>query len=78
MEESRADEVIERLNRAIAAPSRVMYYPLIVREAHGSTVTDIDGREYIDFNAGWTVAGVGFSNPEVVEAVREEVALSAG
>ncbi len=41
-------------------------------------MTDIDGREYIDFNAGWTVAGVGFSNPEVVEAVREEVALSAG
>jgi len=78
VKESRAERVIERLNRAIAAPSRVMYYPLIVREAHGSTVTDIDGRDYIDFNAGWTVAGVGFSNPEVVEAVRDEVALSSG
>jgi len=55
-----------------------MFYPLIVKEAHGSTVTDIDGRDYIDFNAGWTVAGVGFSNPEVVEAVKQEVALSAG
>jgi 4-aminobutyrate aminotransferase len=55
-----------------------MYYPLIVKEAHGSTVTDIDGRKYIDFNAGWTVAGVGFSNPEIVAAVEEELERSAG
>ncbi|MGA2199925.1 MAG: aspartate aminotransferase family protein [Nitrososphaerales archaeon] len=78
MKETRAEKVIERLNRVVAAPSRVMYYPLIVREAHGSTVTDIDGRKYIDFNAGWTVAGVGFSNPEVVAAVEEELERSAG
>ena len=74
----KAEKVIERLNRVIAAPSRVMFYPLIVKEAHGCTVTDINGKDYIDFNAGWTVAGVGFSNAEVVEAVRQEVALSAG
>ena len=75
---TKGDKVIERLNRVVAAPSRLMYYPLVVKEAHGSTVTDIDGREYIDFNAGWTVAGVGFSNPEVVAAVEEELVRSAG
>jgi len=74
----RTEKVIERLKRAIAAPGRVMYYPLIVKEAHGSTVTDIDGRSFIDFNASWTVAGVGSSNPEVVEAVQQELTLSAG
>ncbi len=78
MKQTKAEKVIERLNSVVAAPSRVMYYPLIVKEAHGSTVTDIDGRKYIDFNAGWTVAGVGFSNPEVVAAVEEEFARSAG
>ena len=76
--QTKAEKVIERLNRVVAAPSKTLYYPLVVREAHGTTVTDIDGRNYIDFNAGWTVAGVGFSNPEVVEAVQEEVARSAG
>jgi 4-aminobutyrate aminotransferase len=75
---TKGDKVIERLNRVVAAPSRLMYYPLVVKEAHGSTVTDMDGREYIDFNAGWTVAGVGFSNPEVVAAVEEELVRSAG
>lgn len=74
----RARDVMRRLERAVAAPSRVSYYPLVVREAHGSTVTDVDGRRYIDFNAGWTVAGVGYSNREVIEAVEEELARSGG
>ncbi len=78
MTERKSAKVIERLNRIIAAPGRLMYYPLVVKEAHGSTVTDIDGKRYVDFNAGWTVAGVGFSNPEVVAAVEEEIARSAG
>ncbi|MDG6926044.1 MAG: aspartate aminotransferase family protein [Nitrososphaerota archaeon] len=78
MKESKAERLLERLNGAFAGPSKLLYYPLIVKEAHGSTVTDVEGRDYIDFNAGWTVAGVGFSNPEVVEAVKEQVSLSAG
>ncbi len=78
MKATRAEKALARLDRSVAAPTRVMFYPLIVKEAHGCTVTDIEGRDYIDFNAGWTVAGVGFSNPEVVEAVKQEVALSAG
>jgi 4-aminobutyrate aminotransferase len=76
--ESKADKLLDRLNGVFAGPSKLLYYPLVVKEAHGSTVTDVEGREYIDFNAGWTVAGVGFSNPEVVEAVKEQVSLSAG
>jgi 4-aminobutyrate aminotransferase len=78
LKETKSGKVIERLNRIVAAPGRLMYYPLVVKEAHCSTVTDIDGRKYIDFNAGWTVAGVGFSNPEVVAAVEEELARSTG
>lgn len=75
---SRSAQVIKRLDDVVASSSRVSYYPLVVREAHGSTVTDIDGKEYVDFNAGWTVAGVGFTNKEVVEAVQAEVARSSG
>ncbi len=78
MKRSRAKELFRRLNGTVAASSRLAYYPLVVKEAHGSTVTDVDGRRYIDFNAGWTVAGVGFSNREVIEAVEEELSRSAG
>ncbi|WP_327042706.1 4-aminobutyrate--2-oxoglutarate transaminase [Micromonospora ureilytica] len=41
--------------------------------ASGGTVTDVDGREWIDFAAGIAVTSVGNSAPRVVEAVRAQV-----
>jgi 4-aminobutyrate aminotransferase len=55
-----------------------MYYPLVVKEAHDSTVIDVDGNSYLDFNAGWTVAGVGYSNPTIVDAIEAELHRSTG
>jgi 4-aminobutyrate aminotransferase len=75
---SKSEKIIERLNRSVATSSKVLYYPLVVKEAHGSKVTDVEGKSYIDFNAGWTVAGVGYSNPEVVDAIEAELKVSAG
>ena len=44
-----------------------------VDRAGGGTVTDVDGREWIDFAAGIAVTSVGNSAPRVVEAVRAQV-----
>ncbi|MEU8024242.1 4-aminobutyrate--2-oxoglutarate transaminase [Micromonospora haikouensis] len=44
-----------------------------VDRAGGGTITDVDGREWIDFAAGIAVTNVGNSAPRVVEAVREQV-----
>ncbi|MBM0239016.1 4-aminobutyrate--2-oxoglutarate transaminase [Micromonospora sp. ATA32] len=44
-----------------------------VDHAGGGTITDVDGREWIDFAAGIAVASVGNSAPRVVEAVRAQV-----
>ncbi|MGC4850077.1 4-aminobutyrate--2-oxoglutarate transaminase [Micromonospora sp. DT15] len=44
-----------------------------VDSASGGTVTDVDGREWIDFAAGIAVTSVGNSAPRVVEAVRAQV-----
>jgi 4-aminobutyrate aminotransferase/(S)-3-amino-2-methylpropionate transaminase len=41
--------------------------------AGGGTMTDVDGREWIDFAAGIAVTSVGNSAPRVVEAVRRQV-----
>ncbi len=46
---------------------------LIIREGHGGRVTDIDGREYVDFLLGSGPMFVGHGHPEVVEAVREQI-----
>ncbi|WP_433356357.1 4-aminobutyrate--2-oxoglutarate transaminase [Micromonospora saelicesensis] len=47
--------------------------PSYVDHASGGTITDVDGREWIDFAAGIAVTSVGNSAPRVVEAVREQV-----
>ncbi|WP_203798311.1 4-aminobutyrate--2-oxoglutarate transaminase [Actinoplanes couchii] len=44
-----------------------------VDHAAGGTLTDVDGREWIDFASGIAVTSVGNSAPRVVEAVRAQV-----
>ena len=44
-----------------------------VDHASGGTLTDVDGREWIDFASGIAVTSVGNAAPRVVEAVRAQV-----
>jgi predicted acetylornithine/succinylornithine family transaminase len=48
--------------------------PVIVR-GQGTKVWDNDGKEYLDFTAGWAVMNIGHTHPKVVEAVREQAGL---
>jgi 4-aminobutyrate aminotransferase/(S)-3-amino-2-methylpropionate transaminase len=44
-----------------------------VSTASGATMTDVDGREWVDFSSGIAVTNVGNAAPQVVEAVRAQV-----
>jgi 4-aminobutyrate aminotransferase len=56
-------------------PAAPPYYkdPLVMVAGSGSTVTDADGRDYLDFFCGILTTGIGHCHPEVVERVREQV-----
>jgi 4-aminobutyrate aminotransferase/(S)-3-amino-2-methylpropionate transaminase len=41
-------------------------------EAHGATITDVDGNTFIDFVGGVGVMNVGHRNPKVVQAIHEQ------
>ena len=43
-------------------------------EAAGVTLTDIDGKTYTDFIAGFSVCNIGHSHPDVVKAVQDQAA----
>lgn len=43
-----------------------------VKSASGASLTDVDGRTFIDFVGGLGVNNVGHCHPTVVEAVREQ------
>jgi 4-aminobutyrate aminotransferase / (S)-3-amino-2-methylpropionate transaminase / 5-aminovalerate transaminase len=47
--------------------------PSYVDHASGGTMTDVDGREWIDFGSGIAVTSVGNAAPRVVEAVQAQV-----
>jgi 4-aminobutyrate aminotransferase/(S)-3-amino-2-methylpropionate transaminase len=45
---------------------------LTAASAHGATLVDLDGREFIDFAGGIGVMNVGHGDPAVVAAIREQ------
>ncbi|MEX5297605.1 ornithine--oxo-acid transaminase [Kocuria sp. CPCC 205292] len=51
------------------------YSPLdvVVARAQGSTVTDVEGREYLDFLAGYSALNFGHGHPAVLRAARAQL-----
>jgi 2,2-dialkylglycine decarboxylase (pyruvate) len=43
----------------------------VFASAHGSVVTDVNGKDYLDFNSGQMCAALGHNHPTVVAAIRD-------
>ena len=67
----RSLEILERERRAVASPL-IVHTPVVVQEARGATITDVDGNTFLDFVGGVGVLNVGHNHPRVVEAIREQ------
>src|ERR1044071_2525883 len=68
----RSREILERKERVVAAPLSV-FLPVVVEEAHGATLTDVDGNTFLDFTGGVGCLNVGHSHPRVVAAAQEQL-----
>ncbi|MEV4345612.1 4-aminobutyrate--2-oxoglutarate transaminase [Actinoplanes sp. NPDC049596] len=64
---------LHRRRAAVVARGVSSMIPSYVDTAAGGTLTDVEGREWIDFAAGIAVTNVGNSAPKVVEAVKAQV-----
>ncbi len=47
-------------------------YPICIKRGEGAMLEDVDGNKFIDFIGGVGVLNIGYSRPEVVEAVKEQ------
>lgn len=66
------EQLAERRNRHV--PRGVAnLHPLFIAKAEGALLTDVDGREYIDFAGGIGVNNVGHRHPKVLAALREQL-----
>jgi acetylornithine/N-succinyldiaminopimelate aminotransferase len=63
---------LEELFRRHVAQTSPAPLALEVARAAASTVTDVEGRSYLDFLSGIGVANVGHSHPSVVAAIRDQ------
>lgn len=54
--------------------SQVSEFPVVFERAHGVTMEDVDGNQYLDFSSGIVVANIGHSHPKVVAAVSKAAA----
>ncbi len=45
--------------------------PRFIRSASGATITDVDGRTYIDYVGSWGPMILGHADPEIVAALQE-------
>ena len=48
--------------------------PVVIVRGQGARVWDEDGKEYLDFTAGWAVNNLGHAHPAVVSAIQEQAA----
>ena len=68
----RSKEIIDRdcnvMSSCLSRP-----YPLVIDRARGAVITDVEGKEYIDFVAGIAVMNVGHSNPAVSAAISTQL-----
>jgi 4-aminobutyrate aminotransferase/(S)-3-amino-2-methylpropionate transaminase len=69
----RSRAILERKERAVAEPLSLVF-PVVIEEARGATLTDVDGNVFIDFSGGVGCLNVGHSHPQVVAAAQEQLA----
>ena len=67
----KAAEVIKR--RQAVVPSAIACgYPVVIERGEGAMIEDVDGNKFLDWIGGVGVLNIGFSQPEVVEAVKAQ------
>lgn len=76
MTKSIIEEFCELDDRVIADTLKERFFPLVMESGEGCRIRDIEGKEYLDFTAGWAVANLGYNHPRVRQAVIEELSRS--
>jgi len=58
--------------RGFLSPALVIHTNIVVKNARGIYVEDVDGRRYMDFTSGLATTNIGHNHPKVVEAIKRQ------
>ena len=77
MQPSRGEEAFERSKRSLAggvgSATRISYQPFFLKEAKGSRVIDLEGKEYIDYMLSFGPLILGHAPQVIIEAIKEQI-----
>src|SRR4051794_3916536 len=65
--------VLDRDAKFVADAIKIRYFPMALERGEGARLYDADGRDYLDFGAAWALAGLGYSNERVRDAVKRQI-----
>jgi len=66
-----AKKIIDRRLKAIPSAIACMY-PAVIKRGEGAMIEDVDGNLFLDFVGGVGVLNIGYSQPEIVDAVKAQ------
>jgi 4-aminobutyrate aminotransferase-like enzyme len=69
MSEDQTQKVLDKHNKYMSAPLTYYEDPLVVDKAKGMFVTDMDGREYLDFFGGILTVSIGHCDDRINKAI---------
>ena len=64
---------IEKYKKYVNTAMVAKVEPVVISKAKGATVTDIEGKQYIDCFAGISVVNAGHCNEKVIEAAKAQM-----
>lgn len=67
----KAQAVIDRRKKAVPA-AITCNYPCVIERGEGAMFQDVDGNIFLDWIGGVGVLNIGYSQPEVIEAVKQQ------
>lgn len=72
MKNTQTNNSLHELRNSVIAKGNVSGTDRYIAHAKGALLTDVEGREYIDFGGGIAVMNVGHSHPKVVQAIKDQ------
>jgi 4-aminobutyrate aminotransferase/(S)-3-amino-2-methylpropionate transaminase len=68
----KASEIFARRDAAVPKALCGTTYPVCIKRGEGAMLEDVDGNKFLDWIGGVGVLNIGYSRPELVEAVRDQ------
>jgi 4-aminobutyrate aminotransferase/(S)-3-amino-2-methylpropionate transaminase len=72
MDNLHTNQALHELRNKVIAKGNVSGTDRYIAHARGAILTDVEGRDYIDFGGGIAVMNVGHSHPKVVQAIKDQ------